>query len=65
MEYGHPDSRSLRFVTLAIVLFFITSTAVAQDHIAAVDAFIKAEIEKQKIPGVSLAVVRDGKPLIV
>jgi CubicO group peptidase (beta-lactamase class C family) len=65
MEYGHPDSRSLRFVTLAIVLFFITSTAVAQDPIAAVDAFLKAEMQEQKIPGVSLAVVRDGKPLIV
>ena len=62
MEYGHPNSRSLRFVTLAIVLFFITSTAVAQDHIAAVDAFLKAEMQEQKIPGVSLAVVNDGKP---
>lgn len=31
----------------------------------AVDDFIKSEMERQKIPGVSLAVVKDGKPLIV
>lgn len=37
----------------------------AQDSAKAVDDFIKAEMERQKIPGVSLAVVKDGKPIIV
>src|SRR6185436_201989 len=39
--------------------------AAAQDVEKKVDEFIKSEMEKQKIPGVSLAVVKDGKPLIV
>src|SRR5687768_1369859 len=29
-----------------------------------VDEFIQAEMQKQKIPGVSLAVVKDGRPLL-
>ncbi|MBK9164777.1 MAG: beta-lactamase family protein [Acidobacteria bacterium] len=32
---------------------------------AAVDAFVKAEMERKKIPGVSVAVIKDGKPLVV
>lgn len=31
---------------------------------AKVDAFIKSEMEKQKIPGLSLAVIRDGKIIL-
>ncbi|MBK9155659.1 MAG: beta-lactamase family protein [Chloracidobacterium sp.] len=30
-----------------------------------VDKFIKAEMDRQKIPGVSLAVIRNGKPVLV
>lgn len=30
-----------------------------------VDQFIRAEMARQKIPGVSLAVVKDGKPMVV
>ena len=55
-------------VQLSTVLLVLAAavTALAQSNPeAAVDAFIKAEMEKQKIPGVSLAVVKDGKPLIV
>lgn len=41
-------------------------TAFAQDPIATkVDEFIALEMQKQKIPGVSLAVVRYGKPKIL
>jgi CubicO group peptidase (beta-lactamase class C family) len=65
MKFNDLHLRSRAFVAGAIVLLFITSVAVAQDPTAAVDAFIKTEMEKQKIPGVSLAVVKDGKPLIV
>jgi CubicO group peptidase (beta-lactamase class C family) len=51
--------------TLALLLTIAAATsAFAQDAVK-VDEFIKTEMEKQKIPGVSLAVVKDGKPLIV
>ncbi len=49
-------------------LFLALATAVtsfAQASVTDVDDYIKAEMQKQKIPGVSLAVVKDGKPLIV
>jgi CubicO group peptidase (beta-lactamase class C family) len=43
-----------------------TSNSFAQDLLTnKVDDFIKTEMQRQKIPGVSLAVVKDGKPLIV
>jgi len=52
--------------SLILVLLVLTKSLLAQAAIEpAVDAFIKTEMEKQKIPGVSLAVVQDGKPLIV
>ena len=50
---------------LLIVLAVALSLEAQSSPEALVDAFIKAEMEKQKIPGVSLAVVKDGKPLIV
>jgi CubicO group peptidase (beta-lactamase class C family) len=44
----------------------LTAAVSAQNAFdAAVDAFVKAELERQKIPGVSIAVVGDGKPLLV
>ena len=56
-----------RKVSFALFLTIATALSVfAQDAATTkVDEFIKAEMEKQKIPGVSLAVVKDGKPLIV
>src|SRR6187551_1708091 len=56
-----------RKVILALFLTIATAlSALAQDALTTkVDEFIKSEMEKQKIPGVSLAVVKDGKPVIV
>ena len=48
-------------LVLSAVLFGFAQTETATK----VDDFIKAEMQKQKIPGISLAVVKDGKPLIV
>ncbi|MBC7901199.1 MAG: beta-lactamase family protein [Saprospiraceae bacterium] len=51
-----------------ILFFLILSFAVgspAQDPSKRVDDFIAVEMTAQKIPGVSVAVVRDGKPMIV
>lgn len=48
-------TRSAIFV---LVLLFVASFAAAGDK---VDEYIKAEMDKQHIPGLSLAVVKDGK----
>lgn len=50
---------------LALVLSAAISSFAQSSVEANVDKFIKAEMARQKIPGVSLAAVRDGKPLIV
>lgn len=55
----------LRVLFGLAIIFSATLPLFAQDALTKVDAFIAAEMQKQKIPGVSLAVVRDGKPLIV
>ncbi|HTH36821.1 MAG TPA: serine hydrolase domain-containing protein [Pyrinomonadaceae bacterium] len=49
------------FCCLLLIQFAAGQSAVE----SSIDHFIRAEMERQKIPGVSLAVVRDGKPLIV
>ena len=53
------------FTASFIVVLLLTSTVLAQDPAERIDAFIHSEMAGQKIPGVSLAVVKDGKPLIV
>ena len=53
---------------LSATLLFLcfASVSIAQNSTeAAVDTFVTGEIQKQKIPGVSIAVVKNGKPLIV
>src|ERR1044071_9862200 len=54
--------RTLKSV-LAIVIF--CTCAVAADVSAKVDEFVATEMKAQQIPGVSLAVVKDGKPVLV
>ncbi len=50
------------FVILVGLVLFCAAPCAAQDTITAkVDDFIKSEIQKQRIPGVSLAVVKDGQ----
>ncbi len=54
-----------RLITFLIFILALTAASFAQDAVTAkVDDFIKTEMQRQKIPGVSLAVVKDGKPLI-
>lgn len=55
----------MRFPIISILFLASAFATSGQDVTAKVDDFIKAEMSKQKIPGVSLAVVKDGKPLIV
>lgn len=63
MTTGLFPGRAALSVVFALV---IVISSIAQAPVeSAVDAFIKTEMERQKIPGVSLAVVKDGKPLIM
>lgn len=53
------NSISLSFL---IIITLFASSMFAQDAVTTkIDEFIKAEMQKQKIPGVSLAVIRDGQ----
>ena len=50
--------RSKRTPLFALVLLLTAAVAVRADK---VDDYVKAEMQKQHIPGLSLAVVKDGK----
>ena len=54
-----------KLAALSLLILLSAAGVRAQSVEANVDQFIRAEMEKQKIPGVSLAVVKDGKPMIV
>src|SRR5512144_1261192 len=51
--------RAIRCVLGTTLLGAVPAASQAQS--AAVDAYIKAEMEKQHIPGLSLVVARDGR----
>jgi CubicO group peptidase (beta-lactamase class C family) len=58
-------SRHHHWALLAILLV-TTNHSVAQDALTTkVDEFVSAQMKRQKIPGISLAIVKNGKPLIV
>ena len=61
--------RRSRFVVRAAVIAGVCTaalTAASQSDLPArVDAYITAEMKRQNIPGVALAVVKDGQPLVV
>ena len=57
-------SKIRRSVWIAFVILAPILTASAQTE-TKVDAFVKREMERMKIPGVSIAVIKDGKPLLV
>ncbi len=48
-----------------LILTFATFTLAQVSPEASVDEFVKGEMKRQKVPGVSLVVIKDGKPLIV
>lgn len=54
-----------RVLLVPALLLLFTSASLAQESIETkVDAYIAAEMAKQKIPGVSLAIVREGKIIL-
>src|SRR5262245_12251738 len=44
-----------------ILICFVAVPFVGQDRTSAVDAYLQAEMSRVKIPGVSIAVIRDGR----
>src|SRR5512138_443546 len=52
-------TRTLSRITLFLFLLLTAPTAFAQAD--RVDAFVKAEMQKRKIPGLSIAVVKNGQ----
>ncbi len=54
----------MRYVLTAVFVFSQVLTIAAQSE-TNVDEFVKQQMEREKIPGVSLAVIKDGKPMIV
>jgi CubicO group peptidase (beta-lactamase class C family) len=50
---------------IGIFLLFVAPCAAQQDASVEIDRYIKAEMRQRQIPGISLAVVRDGKIAIL
>lgn len=50
-------------VLLSLLSIFLLISSVSAQTADKVDEFIKSEMQKQHIPGVSVAVIKDGKPI--
>ena len=57
--------RDLLATSVSIVLLFVVRCVAQQDITAKIDPYVKAEMRLQQIPGLSLAVVRNGKIALV
>ena len=58
--------RSATFVSILSVLMCLATFAAGQAKVEdRIDEYVRTEMTRQKIPGLSLAVIRDGKPLVV
>jgi CubicO group peptidase (beta-lactamase class C family) len=57
-EIMEKTMHSKRIPIFALVLLFTATVAVRADK---VDDYVKAEIQRQRIPGVSIAVIKEGK----
>ena len=57
--------RDLLAALISIALLFVVPCVAQQDVSAKIDPYVKAEMRRQQIPGLSVAVVRDGKIALV
>ena len=56
----------IKNIVITVFVMLAATSGGAQSPIeVGVDTFVKAEMERQKVPGISLGVVKDGKPMIV
>lgn len=53
-----------RTITVPAVILFFGITCLAQNLSAKVDAYVKSEMQKQQIPGVAVAVMRNGTTIL-
>ena len=56
--------KCLLTIFVGVCWLFITPCVAQQTVSAKVDQFIKAEMRRQRIPGLSLAVIRDGRTIV-
>lgn len=61
------DTRKFRqIIASAASIFIFAVIAAGQETIESrIDSFVRGEMARQKIPGVSLAIIQNGKPLLV
>src|SRR5688572_3455690 len=57
--------RDLFLISVCLLLLLVCPCLAQQDISARIDAYIKTEMQRQKIPGVSLAVLRNGKIALI
>lgn len=56
-----PIRQNMFASSVAVLLMFATPSLAQENPSALIDAYVKTEMQRQRIPGVSLAVVRNGK----
>ncbi len=64
-EGHHLESRAMTTLKGFFVAVLLCTCAVAADVPTQVDQLVAAEMKAQQIPGISLAVVKDGNPVLV
>jgi len=53
----------VRELLAGVVLLLISTAVLNQAQVDAVDEYVRAEMQKQHIPGLALLVARQGKPI--
>jgi CubicO group peptidase (beta-lactamase class C family) len=64
MRVEVTTSGRLLAIIAGIILLFVTPCAAQEGISAKADEYIKAEMQKQRIPGLSLAVIKDGQIIL-
>lgn len=55
----------MKKLTISLLVLFVANAYSQSVVEKAIDKFVEAEMERQHVPGVSLAVVKDGRPLLI
>ena len=63
MEIGKASLKHLKFIALVPGVLFAMQPVAAEQATDSVSAFVRAEMEQQHIPGLTLLVSKSGKPI--